>query len=289
MKRLILSIIISSISLSAIAGGIFNMSIPQPDFVSNDWDNDGIPNSTDMDDDGDGILDENDSVPFGQSGQSSTPDVIVKSFSSDKISYLSGENITLSWKIENIRSLNLYGDETLTDYIGDVTNQESIIVTPIGDATYYLDTQGIVSSTSVFEYIENNKSCNAWSPTTSTITSGTEFTQTRSCNVNYSSNEPSSITSQKQENQLAIGTYTLPQYTYFPFSTYVYGPQVQVWDYTGTSNDKTRWYVPGYSLNGAFNATQLTAPDGKVYQKDTYVKTNSHGNVKYYKLRRKNW
>lgn len=36
---------------------IFNMVIPQPDFLSNDWDQDGDQNVTDPDDDNDGVDD----------------------------------------------------------------------------------------------------------------------------------------------------------------------------------------------------------------------------------------
>jgi hypothetical protein len=56
---------IISISTGVMAQGVFNVSIPQPDYVSNDWDGDGEINSIDTDDDNDGILDINDSTPFG--------------------------------------------------------------------------------------------------------------------------------------------------------------------------------------------------------------------------------
>lgn len=73
MKKIIASIIISIVSLSAFANGVFNMQIPQPDFVSNDWDGDNIPNAADPDDDNDGIDDTLDSSPFGgRPGGSST-------------------------------------------------------------------------------------------------------------------------------------------------------------------------------------------------------------------------
>lgn len=52
-------------SVSSFAEGVFNMKIPQPDYVSNDWDGDGVINSIDNDDDDDGELDINDSTPFG--------------------------------------------------------------------------------------------------------------------------------------------------------------------------------------------------------------------------------
>ena len=72
MKKILLSIIISSVSLSALAEVIFNIQIPQPDFVSNDWDGDNIPNIDDPDDDNDGIYDVNDSTPFGNVSESVT-------------------------------------------------------------------------------------------------------------------------------------------------------------------------------------------------------------------------
>jgi hypothetical protein len=67
MKKIITIILLSTLSLSALSQGTFNMTIPQPDFVSNDWDGDGIINSEDTDDDGDGIDDLDDSTPFGGS------------------------------------------------------------------------------------------------------------------------------------------------------------------------------------------------------------------------------
>jgi Leucine-rich repeat (LRR) protein len=67
MKKIQTTIILSILILSQpiFAEGTFNMTIPQPDFVSNDWDGDGEINSIDTDDDGDGILDVDDDIPFG--------------------------------------------------------------------------------------------------------------------------------------------------------------------------------------------------------------------------------
>ena len=65
MKKLILSMIISIVPISTISAGVFHARIPQPDFISNDWDGDDIINSLDDDDDGDGIKDIDDSMPFG--------------------------------------------------------------------------------------------------------------------------------------------------------------------------------------------------------------------------------
>lgn len=58
-------------SLSAMSANLFKIPIPQPDFVSNDWDGDGIINSIDNDDDNDNELDVNDSTPFGGRPKSS--------------------------------------------------------------------------------------------------------------------------------------------------------------------------------------------------------------------------
>lgn len=74
MKKILISILAFSISSISLAGtNQFQMkNIPQPDFMSNDWDGDGEPNTTDIDDDGDGINDELDSEPFSFGGQSAT-------------------------------------------------------------------------------------------------------------------------------------------------------------------------------------------------------------------------
>jgi hypothetical protein len=260
MKKIILSIIISSISISALAGGVFNMQIPQPDFVSNDWDNDGDPNSTDPDDDNDGINDEIDSFPFGQSGQSSTPNVIVNSFSSDKISYFPNEDITLSWSIDNIRSLNIFDDILLTSHIADVTSQTSIVTSPIGDATYYLDFETGVSSIQVFEYKVDTTVCSDWSPDASTITSGQSFLQTRSCNVLYSSLEPNNNTIQVDESKSEIGTW----------NGEVCGGSSRTWGYYSISGD---FVTPAISWNGNWLNNYATT-----MHKNSFSPTDSYEN-----------
>jgi alpha-tubulin suppressor-like RCC1 family protein len=65
MKKIITIIILSIMSVNSFAEPIFNTKIPQPDYISNDWDGDGIINADDDDDDNDDILDINDSHPFG--------------------------------------------------------------------------------------------------------------------------------------------------------------------------------------------------------------------------------
>jgi hypothetical protein len=71
MKKIITAIILTTVSLSSFSEPSFKTAIPQPDYISNDWDGDGIINSEDPDDDGDGINDADDSSQFGgQSGKS---------------------------------------------------------------------------------------------------------------------------------------------------------------------------------------------------------------------------
>jgi hypothetical protein len=65
MKKIIAITILATISLSSFAAVTFSVKIPQPDFISNDWDGDNIPNIDDTDDDNDGVDDVNDSTPFG--------------------------------------------------------------------------------------------------------------------------------------------------------------------------------------------------------------------------------
>lgn len=149
MKKILTLIIIPMLSFSAISDGVFNMQIPQPNFISNDWDGDGIPNNTDPDDDGDGLMDEDDSIPFGQTGQSSTPDLIFNSFSSDQDYLVVGNSAILSWDIEFPRDLKIYSDEGLTNLIADVTGETQLIVSPTSTQTYYLDYSTGVADVSI--------------------------------------------------------------------------------------------------------------------------------------------
>lgn len=41
MKKIISIILLSTISIGSFSEGVFNMQIPQPDYISNDWDGDG--------------------------------------------------------------------------------------------------------------------------------------------------------------------------------------------------------------------------------------------------------
>lgn len=73
MNKKILAVAIVMISTNAMAIDLYRHKIPQPNFVSNDWDGDGEVNAVDTDDDNDGIPDISDSNPFSPDGQVSTP------------------------------------------------------------------------------------------------------------------------------------------------------------------------------------------------------------------------
>jgi hypothetical protein len=224
MKKILLPIIISSLYNVAIADMTFNMSIPQPDYISNDWDNDGIINSEDNDDDNDGILDENDSNPFDHDGQSSTPNVIVKGFHTNKTSYFIDEDVTLSWNVDNIRSLSLYDDFSLSNLISDVTDQSSILLNPIGDVTYYLDSETNISELSVYQFHETDKNCELWLPLPSTIGFGEYFDQNRECTLDFSSNEPATRQLTINEIQSSEGTLLDPVVNSFESTKLSYYP-----------------------------------------------------------------
>jgi hypothetical protein len=132
MKKIITTILLSTLSLGSLSQGTFNMTIPQPDFLSNDWDGDGEINSVDTDDDNDGILDVNDDIPFsGNPGGSSTSNIdYIESFTIDKHST---DSITykINWNIsEYTAPLYLYGgsfgtEGTIIQENGVVTSQAS--------------------------------------------------------------------------------------------------------------------------------------------------------------------
>lgn len=71
MKKIITILLLSTLSLGVLSQGTFNMTIPQPDFVSNDWDGDNIPNNEDNDIDNDGIPNDEDGDAYSNIGQSS--------------------------------------------------------------------------------------------------------------------------------------------------------------------------------------------------------------------------
>lgn len=277
MKKILLTILISTISLASFAG-IFNSTIPQPDFISNDWDNDGDPNSTDPDDDNDGVLDDDDSIPFGENGRNSTPNVILNSFTSNKISYFPNEDITLSWSIDNIRSLNIFDDSLLTSHVAEVTNKTSIITSPIGDTTYYLDFETGVSSTQVFEYKVDTTLCTDWSPDASTIDSGTTFSQNRNCTISYISEEPNTTTSFYSEtNNGAVGTKPVGVCTSSNYSMgEIYGtkagflPNFTTWK--NKSSTHTLWW--NGSIVGSFYMYQAQS---KLSSSNPYIGSDGHG------------
>jgi hypothetical protein len=171
MKKKLLSIIISSASLSAMADGVFNVQIPQPDFVSNDWDNDGLSNEID-DDDNDGVNDDLDSTTFGQGGRSSTPTLTFNYFSSNKITINQNESFNLSWSFENPRELTLYDDLAKTNLISDVNGLNTLSINSVtSDKTFYLDYITDTASLDVFTWRSNGTSCGSYSPSTSTVNS----------------------------------------------------------------------------------------------------------------------
>lgn len=232
MIKIILSILISSISIGALASITYNISIPQPDFISSDWDNDGIPNKEDNDDDNDGILDENDESPFDHTGQNSTPDVIVGGFHINKTSYFENEELTLTWNVDNVRSLTLFDNfSLLVDVTDDVDS--TFVVSPYGDVIYSLDSETSVSEVSAYQFSETDRNCEAWTPLPSTVTFGEYFDQNRDCVVDFSSNEPSTAQITINEVQPSEGTLLDPVVNYFSSSKISYYPGEQIsisWD-----------------------------------------------------------
>jgi hypothetical protein len=91
----------------------FRYKIPQPSQITQDYDGDNIPNNYDPDDDNDGIIDENDSTPFGQpNAASSTPLVSgITSFTSDVSTIFAGQTVNFSWSIDKPSNLTLFGGD----------------------------------------------------------------------------------------------------------------------------------------------------------------------------------
>lgn len=71
IKLITITSILTLASTISFAQVSFQFSVPQPDFISSDWDGDGIKNSEDDDDDNDGILDVNDTASYDNSGKNS--------------------------------------------------------------------------------------------------------------------------------------------------------------------------------------------------------------------------
>lgn len=148
MKKILLIIISVSLSNIVISSPKFKYSIPQPDFVSNDWDGDTIPNATDPDDDNDGILDDNDDIPFGGTAGSGTYNSIhsmTANGSSSDITITEGDTVTISWSSENTGYLTLNGVDVYDPLGLDFTE----IFTPNIDTTYILDNGTDTSSITV--------------------------------------------------------------------------------------------------------------------------------------------
>jgi hypothetical protein len=139
MKKIITTILLSTLSLAALSQGIFNMAIPQPDYVSNDWDGDGEINSVDLDDDDDGILDVNDSTPFGGSpGGSITPpyvyngdtcadDGLLTQLSADELNSWSGlTHSPAAWCGLTVLVLTSNNFNFVPDIIGGLSNLDEL-------------------------------------------------------------------------------------------------------------------------------------------------------------------
>jgi alpha-tubulin suppressor-like RCC1 family protein len=122
MKKIISIILLSTLSLGSFAEGIFNTKIPQPDYVSNDWD--GLNNTDDPDDDNDGINDVDDSTQFGGQSGAFTPPPIVGA-----TDVSCGFNHCYALVIGPVYSVgsNQYGQLGL----GDTTNSSSWTESPI--------------------------------------------------------------------------------------------------------------------------------------------------------------
>jgi hypothetical protein len=212
MKKILLSIIISSVSLSALASVTFNVKIPQPDFISSDWDNDGLSNKIDDDDDGDGIKDVDDSSHFSKAGRNSTPSLIFNDFTSNKITIDPNESFNLSWSFENPRKLSLYDDLDKNNLISDVTGLNSLSINNVtSDKTFYLDYMTDTASFNIFTWQFNGKSCGSYSPLASTVDSGNSFTQYRTCTNNYVSGQPNSKSINSRESRQSVGTKSITE------------------------------------------------------------------------------
>jgi hypothetical protein len=207
MKKIIYAIILTTISLSSFAEPSFTTAIPQPDYISSDWDGDGIINSEDPDDDNDGVNDEVDSIPFGKDSRDSTPPLTFNYFTSNKITIDQNESFNLSWSFENPRKLSLYNDLAKTNLISDVTGLNSLSINNVtSDKTFYLDYITDTASFNIFTWRFNGKSCGSYSPLASMVNSGNSFTQNRTCTNNYVSSQPNSKSNSYSENRQSIGT-----------------------------------------------------------------------------------
>jgi hypothetical protein len=188
------------------------------------------------------------------------PDIEFNSFSPEKITIEPGDNVLLEWNINKAKSIQLYSDEAQTVLVSDVTNSNSYQINNIqNDSTYYLDYGPNTVKADVFVWnLDNLSNCSTWLPDANTINNGQNFTQTRSCDYNYSSNEPDSKTERVATSRVTTGTKVTCNYSHSGSGTwyktytgvvrlpdgnyrfFVNGSRVYPTDTTASS-------VPGYS------------------------------------------
>lgn len=139
MKKILILVMFSGIASISFSEGRFNFPIPQPDMISNDYDGDGKINSIDEDDDGDGILDINDDIPFGRPSSDSKieEESGITSFTTDMSEIFLGQSVNFSWNIERATNLTLFGG-SIDNFGSDVTGLNSTTDSPIEDTTYTL-------------------------------------------------------------------------------------------------------------------------------------------------------
>lgn len=236
MKKIIITIMISSISLLSMADSEFRISIPQPDFVSNDWDGDTIPNSIDPDDDNDGIDDEIDSDPFSFNGQNTVALAKIESFSSDSISINLGASVAFDWVVENGTLIEIInGIDTV-----DVSGLNSYTITPVssGVLTYTLSLNGGETTQGItVTVIENSITGNI------TAGDGTQFMGYMASNADQNHADPAFGSIQ---GSLAVNGVE---------PAYVIGYKDAVWgsvyiSYNGMSGSVVCSFVESFDING---------------------------------------
>lgn len=205
MKKSIITATILLVAMSSSALEVYRMKIPNN---SNMEIKPKENNSNENDDE---------SIDFGGIGGGSiTPPqptgATINSFTANPVSYFNWENVILSWNVNNAGDLNIYDDNLLTNHIANVSGMSSYSINPTGDNEYYLDAIQDTSSVRVYEYIEQNRVCDLWTPDESTVGEGLSFNQTRDCTVDYASSEPSTRTINSTEERVSTGTMvaTLP-------------------------------------------------------------------------------
>lgn len=200
MKKTIISAIIALTTISSSASEVYRFKMPNYKNIDiKEYQNNDNTNDDDSDDGG--------SLGFGGGGGSSTPsNAVINSFTASTNSYFENQTVRLNWNVSNPDTLNIYDDNILTNHIADVTGLSSYDVSPVGDKEYYLDAVSDVKSVNVYQYIEQNRTCDEWNPKEEEIGEGVEFNQTRDCIVEYSSLEPRNVTVSEQEERVQEGT-----------------------------------------------------------------------------------